>query len=104
MAQLKDFIRPSIVVRNIMRAHGRLGHEIWTNRYDKFSSVKCYAEDEGLGAILDEEMVNEINNALTLMGVVDFRVRRCNNSKAPPSIIVRIPHEPADLHSQHPVD
>lgn len=98
MAQLKQFISPSVVVRNIMRAHGKQTNEIWTNAYPKCWTVKCYAGSLGLSVELDKELVEEVTNALTLIGVTGFKIKRkWIKDSIGPSIIVRIPRDPVDL-------
>lgn len=98
MALLKQFISPSVVVRNIMRAHGKQTNEIWTNTYPKCWTVKCYAGSFGLSVELDKELIEEVSNALTLIGVTDFKIKRKSiEGSIGPSIIVRIPRDPVDL-------
>lgn len=44
MNVLAVVIRPTEVVRRLMRAHGASQHMIWTNTYEKCRTVKCYAK------------------------------------------------------------
>lgn len=82
MAFLKDFVRPTAVVRNIMKHYGRSSELVFTNSYKHCRTVKCYG--------YSDQMVEEISSALRLLGVKSFDVkaRCCGYGR---STIVRIP-------------
>jgi hypothetical protein len=88
---LKQYIRPTVIVRNVMRTFGRPSYAIYTNKYEKCRTVKCYAQGEYV------KMMAAIKAELIGAGVTDFEVKvyKDGNSSAwnVPAVIVRIPNE-----------
>lgn len=68
MAFLKDLVRPTTIVRAVMRRHGRPIDQIWTNSYKHCRTVKCYGGTA--------EMAEEIGHALQACGVKEFKVKQ----------------------------
>lgn len=87
--QLKDYIRPTTIVRNVMRAHGKPTYMIFTNTYDTCRTVKCYADDNA------GELRKAVSEALQQAGVREFIIKTIKPAHplARPvrSFIVRIP-------------
>ena len=86
--EIKSVIRPTQIVRAVMRKAGVETYEMFTNSYEKCRTVKCYARGD-----LDSIMSN-IRQALIKAGVQDFKI----HSRPSPywcagvdSLIVRIP-------------
>ena len=65
--EIKDVIRPTQIVRSVMRAHGKFSELVFTNSYKHCRTVKCYGGSE--------EMSAEIRNMLSAAGVKDFTVK-----------------------------
>ena len=91
--EIKSFIRPTQIVRGVMRAHGRPAYQIWTNKYEKCRTVKCYVRSNPL------ELVGDIRTALVKAGVNDFQIKTVDASfwvnrgtNVFQSLIVRIPN------------
>lgn len=63
--EIKDVIRPTQIVRSVMRRAGK--QLIYTNAYDHCRTVKCYGGSE--------EMSAEIRNMLSAAGVKDFTIK-----------------------------
>lgn len=89
---IKQHIRPTQLVRSVMRSFGRQSYEIWTNKYQHCRTVKCYTR-------AGEDYVSlfkEIRAALLAAGVNDFSIKHYKdaNSFYHPltSLIVRIPN------------
>ena len=86
---LKQYIRPTVLVRNIMKSYGKIHFEIFTNKYNKCRTVKCY---EG-----SAEMELAICKELSAAGVRDYSIKRRQHKDRiwggymPMSFIVRIP-------------
>lgn len=78
MAFLKDFVRPTTVVRSVMYSYGKHSDMVFTNSYKHCRTVKCY----GYSA----EMAEVISHALQALGVKEFTVKSFQRST-----IVRIP-------------
>lgn len=89
--EIKEFIRPTTIIRNVMRSYGR--KMIYTNAYKKCRTVKCYSNSNS--PELHRLMVNEIRNALIKAGVKDFNIHtvsgRSFRAFGSDSLIVRIP-------------
>ena len=66
MAFLKDIVRPTLIVRSVMRRAGK--NLIYTNSYDHCRTVKCYGASPELAA--------DIRNMLSAAGVKDFTVKQ----------------------------
>lgn len=90
--EIKDFVRPTQIVRSVMRSHGKLSYEIYTNKYDKCRTVKCYHRGSPL------EITGDIRTALIKAGVKSFGIKTITASHwvSPngdlQSLIVRIPN------------
>ena len=92
MVELKSFLRPTQIVRSVMRAHNKPTYWIYTNKYDKCRTVKCYHVGNPI------ELVGDIRTALIRSGVNSFSIKSIDSpqwmsrgSKLQ-SIIVRIPN------------
>ena len=86
---LKRFIRPTQIVRAVMRAAGKRSDLIWTNSYKDCRTVKCYTR--GASPV---ELINDIRAALHEAGVYDFKIKTIpfsSFSRPVDSLIVRIP-------------
>ena len=81
--EIKSFIRPTTIVRSVMRAHGHSAYMIFTNSYKHCRTVKCYGGNN--------ELVGDIRTALVKAGVKDFSIDSRDNAFRPDSFIVRIP-------------
>jgi len=80
--EVKSFIKPTTIVRSIMQKHGAPKHMIWTNRYEKCKTVKCYIHN------LDTvSLAADISEVLEKSGVNGFHIKNFNRI----SFIVRIP-------------
>ena len=82
-------IRPTQVVRNLMRAHGAPQDLIWTNTYDKCRTVKCYVINIDVEAFKREllEVYTELE-----FGCPQVYCRPAGSIHRPfDSLIVRIP-------------
>ena len=88
--EIKSFIRPTQIVRSVMRAHGKNPYMIFTNSYKHCRTVKCYVHnDQSL-----QNLIDAIRRALEGAGVdeLGFRVRPAPFWRAGVgSLIVRIP-------------
>ena len=87
--EIKSFVRPTQIVRGVMRAHGKPTYMIFTNSYKHCRTVKCYAR----GAT-PVELIGDIRTALVKAGVEKFsiKVRPFSSFSRPvDSLIVRIP-------------
>lgn len=86
---LKQYIRPTVLVRNIMKSYGKEQELIFTNSYEKCRTVKCYGGSP--------EMELAIRNELTAAGVSGYSIKRRSFTKwgwggyTTTSFIVRIP-------------
>ena len=89
--EIKDFVRPTQIVRSVMRRYGKKSYMIYTNAYEKCRTVKCYSRDSAL------ELIGDIRTALCKAGVTKFSIKtipssqwmgRCSGLS---SLIVRIP-------------
>lgn len=85
-------MRPTEAVRFVMRKHGCV--QLFTNRYDKCQTVKCYARNT---EIANSDLINNIGNELHSMGLTEeqYSIKRkfYDNAKGwgpHDSIIVRI--------------
>jgi hypothetical protein len=78
MAFLKDFVRPTSVVRSVMYSYGKHKELVFTNSYERCRTVKCYG--------YNAEMAEVIGHALRALGVKEFSVKSFHRST-----IVRIP-------------
>jgi hypothetical protein len=91
MVEIKNYIRPTQIVRSVMRAHGKPTYMIYTNKYDTCRTVKCYVRDSGT------ELIGDIRTALVKAGVSSFKISRRSNDFGYrggfgiDSLIVRIP-------------
>ena len=87
---LKQFIRPTQVVRSVMRAYGQQSYEIWTNKYKDCRTVKCYATGQV------SKMIEQIRAELIGAGVKEFTIKTYKDANSseylPPAVIVRIPN------------
>ena len=81
--EIKSFIRPTQIVRSVMRAHGKNPYMIFTNSYKHCRTVKCYGSSV--------EMVGDIRTALVKAGVKHFSCNSKGNPFRSDSFIVRIP-------------
>jgi hypothetical protein len=94
--EIKDYIRPTQIVRSVMRANGKPSYMIYTNKYAKCRTVKCYQRGN---SITLTELVGDIRTALCKAGVADFSIKSIKASNWASrggmidlnSIIVRIP-------------
>lgn len=68
MAFLKDIVRPTVIVRSIMRRAGKPSYMVFTNSYKHCRTVKCYGGTPELAA--------DIRNMLSAAGVKDFTVKQ----------------------------
>ena len=93
--EIKDFIRPTQIVRGVMRAHGKFPEMIFTNKYKTCRTVKCYVRPDITRAIYmtQVELIGDIRTALVKAGVVDFdiKIKDSTTWRAANSLIVRIP-------------
>lgn len=84
---LKQYIRPTVLVRNIMKNYGKDQELIFTNSYEKCRTVKCYGGSP--------EMELAIRNELAAAGVSGYSIKRRPFTKwagvTSTSFIVRIP-------------
>lgn len=83
---LKQYIRPTALVRNIMKKFGKAQELIFTNSYKNCRTVKCYGSSP--------EMESTIRNELTAAGVSDFVIKHRSfewEGMTITSFIVRIP-------------
>lgn len=72
--QLKNFVRPTVIVRSVMRnfvysldnSNG-FGF-IWTNSYEHCRTVKCYGASQ--------QMADAIKQALIAAGVKQFKIKQ----------------------------
>ena len=86
--EIKSFVRPTTIVRSVMRAHGKKSYMIWTNTYKNCRTVKCYSR----GAT-PVELIGDIRTALIKAGVNDFSIKMRPFSsffRPADSLIVRI--------------
>lgn len=92
--EIKDVIRPTQIVRSVMRAHGKPSHMVFTNAYEHCHTVKCYARGSAI------ELIGDIRTALIKAGVNVFSIKtipstswanRYNGDNPYSSLIVRIP-------------
>ena len=89
--EIKEFVRPTVIVRGVMRAHGKSTEMIFTNKYKTCRTVKCYVRGSAT------ELIGDIRTALVKAGVSAFIIRRRSNefsyrgSFGVDSLIVRIP-------------
>jgi len=81
-------MRSTLLVRCLMTAHGK--HSIWTNKYEKCRTVKCYAGNN------DNSLICGLVSALNAAGI-DFTLKItepvAHKYSIRPSIIVRLPLE-----------
>ena len=87
--EIKDFIRPTQIVRGVMRAHGKFPEMIFTNKYKTSRTVKCYVRPDKTHV----ELIGDIRTALVKAGVVDFniKIKDAPHWRAANSLIVSIP-------------
>ena len=87
--EIKDFIRPTQIVRGVMRAHGKFPEMIFTNKYKTCRTVKCYVRPD----MTHVELIGDIRTALVKAGVVDFdiKIKDSTTWRAANSLIVSIP-------------
>jgi hypothetical protein len=92
--EIKDVIRPTQIVRSVMRAHGKPSYMIYTNAYDNCRTVKCYARGN------QNVLIGDIRTALVKAGVEKFSIKtipstpwasRYIGGNTIDSLIVRIP-------------
>lgn len=87
--EIKDFVRPTQIVRSVMRAHGKPSELVFTNSYKHCRTVKCYSRGSAI------ELIGDIRTALIKAGVNNFKIRtRADSAWRGPgvdSVIVRIP-------------
>lgn len=92
--EIKSFVRPTQIVRSVMRAHGKPTYMIYTNAYEKCRTVKCYSR----GNVI--ELIGDIRTALIKAGVEKFSIKtipstswanRYSKDNPLSSLIVRIP-------------
>ena len=92
--EFKDIIRPTQIVRSVMRAHGKSTHRIFTNSYDNCRTVKCYARGN------ESVLIGDIHSALIKAGLKVFSIKtipstswanRYSKDNPLSSLIVRIP-------------
>jgi hypothetical protein len=88
--QIKDYIKPTTIVRNVMRTHGKPTYMIFTNKYDTCRTVKCYAGDNS------GELRKAVSEALQQAGVREFNIKTISTPTMrgghfARSFIVRIP-------------
>jgi hypothetical protein len=87
--EIKDFVRPTVIVRGVMRAHGKSTEMIFTNKYKMCRTVKCYVRPDKTHV----ELIGDIRTALVKAGVVDFNIKIKDSTtwRAANSLIVSIP-------------
>ena len=92
--EIKHVIRPTQIVRSVMRAHGKPNHMVFTNSYDHCRTVKCYARGD------QTVLISDIRAALAKAGVKVFSIKtipstswanRYSKDNPLSSLIVRIP-------------
>ena len=88
--QIKDYIKPTTIVRSVMRTHGKPAYMIFTNKYDTCRTVKCYAGDNS------GELRKAVSEALQQAGVREFNIKTISGvgwrgTRGARSFIVRIP-------------
>lgn len=92
--EIKSFVRPTQIVRSVMRAHGKPTYMVFTNSYDHCRTVKCYSRGNAI------ELIGDIRTALIKAGVEKFTIKtipstswanRYNGNNTLDSLIVRIP-------------
>lgn len=87
--EIKDIIRPTQIVRSVMRAHGKPSYMVFTNAYKHCRTVKCYSRGNA------SAMIGDIRLALIRAGVQEFKITtRADSAWRGPgvdSVIVRIP-------------
>lgn len=89
--QIKDYIKPTTIVRSVMRTHGKPAYMIFTNKYDTCRTVKCYAGDNS------GELRKAVSEALQQAGVREFNIKTIPGpamfarGRSARSFIVRIP-------------
>ena len=90
--EIKSSVRPTQIVRSVMRAHGKPTYMLFTNAYKHCRTVKCYSRGNAI------ELIGDIRTALIEAGVENFTIKtipgtpwanRDNDSLQ--SLIVRIP-------------
>lgn len=86
---IKDYVRPTTLVRSVMRKFGVPTYMMFTNNYEKCRTVKCYR----LHGLDVEALYDEICNVLRQAGCRGFSLRlpEGHHSYRPGSFIVRIP-------------
>lgn len=87
--ETKDYIRPTVLVRSIMRKFGVPEYMMYTNTYVKCRTVKCYR----LNDMNISDLYDEVYEQLEKAGVRDFDIHMPDghSSYRPGSFIVRIP-------------
>jgi len=87
--EIKEYIRPTVLVRSIMRKFGVPGYMMYTNSYDKCRTVKCYR----LNSMNISDLYDEVYEQLEKAGVRDFDIKLPEGhfSYRSGSFIVRIP-------------
>ena len=94
-SEIKDFVRPTQIVRSVMRRYGKKSYMIYTNAYENCRTVKCYSNDKS--PELHRMIVNDIRTALVKAGVKDFQIKTVSGRSfqygmmGASSLIVRIP-------------
>jgi hypothetical protein len=68
MAFLKDFVRPTQIVRSVMRSYDKPSYMVFTNSYKHCRTVKCYG--------VNREMAEVIGHALQAAGVKEFSIKQ----------------------------
>lgn len=92
MVELKSFLRPTQIVRSVMRSHGKPSYYIYTNKYENCRTVKCYHRGNPI------ELVGDIRTALIKSGVNSFSIKSIDSTQWMShgtnlqSVIVRIPN------------
>lgn len=81
---LKNYVRPTLLVRNVMKSFGKPSELVFTNSYKACRTVKCYG--------VDPAMQDQIASVLVAAGVKDFKIKNtAGRMFRRGSTIVRIP-------------
>ena len=86
---IKSVVRPTLIVRGVMRAHGK--DLVYTNTYPTCRTVKCYFNSPESR----EALTKDITHVLQAAGVREFKIKTRSPSRSnwhrSGSFIVRIP-------------
>jgi len=66
--EIKEFVRPTVIVRGVMRAHGKFTEMIFTNKYKTSRTVKCYVRSDRF--MFTEQLVSMVASGSTASCVI----------------------------------